>query len=162
MRWVSHMKMKLERTPRILFWFALVWNLALAGCVSVHLIADYDAKLDAGVTELQRKTETFLVKLERAGPKPEGRYEANIAFYDEVKVDLSALQVRADSVALNKQTSEQLSLLRDSFNQMEKIHSEKGTLSPLVIAETRKQLNHQFTAILTLEVAKKDRLSSKE
>src|SRR5262245_10245375 len=150
-----------ELAPRFRLGLALVLNLALAGCVAVHLIADYDAKLDAGVTDLQRKTETFLVKLERAGTKPEGKYEANVAFYDEVKVDLSALQVRADSVALNRQTSEQLTLLRNSFDQMEKFHKDQGTLSPLIIAETRKQMNFQFTAILTLEVAKKDRLSSK-
>jgi hypothetical protein len=150
-----------RRLPsRLLLCCALAVSVALTGCVSVRLIADYDQKIDEGVTALHKKTETFFVKLERAGEKPEADYQHNVSFYDEVKVDIAALQLRADSVALNKQTSEQLHLLQDSFNQMEKMHADKGALSPIVIAETRKQLNHGFTAILALEVAKKGRLSS--
>jgi hypothetical protein len=144
----------------LLFCCALAVSVALNGCVSVRLIADYDQKIDEGVTALHRKTETFFVKLERAGQKPEADYQHNVSFYDEVKVDVAALQLRADSVALNKQTSEQLHLLQNSFDQMEKMHAANGTLSPIVIDETRKQLNHEFIAILTLEVAKKGRLGS--
>jgi hypothetical protein len=136
--------------------------IASAGCVSVKLIADYDQRIDEGVTALHKQTETFLVSLERAGSGSSGQFTNCVGFYDQVKVELSALQVRADSVALNRQTSEQLRLLRDSFNQMEKMHSGSGTLSPIVISETRKQLHHGFVAILTLEVAKKNRLSSQQ
>ena len=37
---------------------------AAIGC-SIRLIAEYDKKIDDGVTELQKKTEAFLIKMER-------------------------------------------------------------------------------------------------
>jgi hypothetical protein len=130
----------------------LIIGLAISGC-TIRLIADYDQKTDDGVTALQKKTETFLIKLERTCQTPEGAYANHVAFYDEAKVELSALQVRTDAMALNKLTSEQLEKLRDSFEKMEAQH--KLGFTPLVVSDTRKLLNSQFTAILKLEVAKK-------
>jgi low affinity Fe/Cu permease len=137
----------------------LIIGLAVWGCMSVRLIADYDQKIDEGVTALQRKTEAFLIKLERTCQTPEGAYAQHVSFYDEAKVDLSALQVRADAIALNKLTSEQLKGLRDSFEKIEAQH--KQGLTSILVAETRKILNSHFTAILTLEVGKKEKLPSK-
>ena len=128
-------------------------GLAASGCMSVKLIADYDQKIDEGVTALQKKTEAFLVKLERTCQAPEGAYAQHVGFYDDLKVELSSLQVRADAIALNKLTSQQLDLLRDSFDKMEAQH--KKGFTPILVAETRKPLNTIFTAILKLEVAKK-------
>ncbi|MFZ2643127.1 MAG: hypothetical protein WA117_19190 [Verrucomicrobiia bacterium] len=137
----------------------MILSLALAGCMSVQLIADYDQKIDDGVTALQKKTETFLVALERTCETPEGAYARHVPFYDEVKVDLAALQVRADAIARNSLTSQQIQSLRDSIAKMEAQH--KQGLRPIVIAETRKILNSEFTAILALEVAKKKTPTSK-
>lgn len=142
-----------------LYFCLLIIGLAVSGCMSVRLIADYDQKIDEGVTALQKKTESFLVKLERTCEAAEGAYAQHVSFYDEAKVDLSALQVRADAIAKNKQTSEQLKLLKDSFEQMEAQH--KKGFTPIVVTRTRGLLNPHFTAILTLEVAKKDRLPTK-
>jgi hypothetical protein len=127
------------------------------GCLSVRLIADYDRKIDDGVTELQKKTEAFLIKMERVAELPEGAYAKYIGFYDEVKVDLSALKVRADAVALNDVTSQQIELLQDSFKKLEEQH-QKG-LKRVMIESIRQSLNSQFTAILKLEVAKKRNLT---
>lgn len=132
----------------------LLIALVLCGCVSVKLIADYDQKIDDGVTALQKKSEAFLVRLERVAGSPEGNYTNFISTYDDIKVDLSSLQVRADAVALNRLTGEQLSLLRDSFEKIEERHRTNG-LRPLIVQESRKALDRQFTAILKLEVAKK-------
>lgn len=128
-------------------------SLAATGCVSVRLIADYDQKIDDGVTALQKKTEAFLIGLERTCQTPEGAYGKHVSFYDEAKVEISALQVRADAIALNTLTSEQLTLLKNSFAEMEEQH--KKGFTPLVVAKTRELLNTHFTAILKLEVAKK-------
>lgn len=130
----------------------LIIGLAVSGC-TIRLIADYDQKIDDGVTALQKKTESFLIKLERTCQKPEGAYSNHVSFYDEAKVELSALQVRADAIALNKLTSEQIEKLRDSFEKMEAQH--KLGFTPIVVAKTRNILNSHFTAILKLEVAKK-------
>ncbi len=128
-----------------------VW-LALAGCTSVSLIAGYDQKIDEGVTALQKRTGAFLVKLERTCQTPEGSYAQNLSFYDEAKVELSALQSRAAAIPQNKLTSDQLALLQDSYDKLEAQH--KRGFTPLVVAETRKLLDSQFTSILTLELAK--------
>ncbi len=130
----------------------LILSLTVSGC-SIRLIADYDQKIDDGVTALQKKTEAFLIKLERTCQKPEGEYSNHVSFYDEAKVELSALQVRADAIALNKLTSEQLEALRNSYDKMEEQH--KLGFTPIVVAKTRDILNTHFTAILKLEVAKK-------
>jgi len=140
-------------------WPFLLWMVILTagGCISVRLIADYDRKIDDGITELQRKTEAFLIKMERIAESPEGTYPRHIGFYDEVKVDLSALKVRADAVALNDVTSQQIELLQDSFRKLEEQH-QKG-LKKVMIESVRQSLNSQFTAILKLEVAKKRNLT---
>ncbi|NQT56200.1 MAG: hypothetical protein HQ551_08235 [Desulfobacteraceae bacterium] len=130
----------------------LIIGLAVSGC-TVRLIADYDQKIDDGVTGLQKKTGAFLIKLERTCQTPEGAYSQHVSFYDDAKVELSALQVRADAIALNKLTSNQLKLLQDSFQKMEEQH--KKGFTPIVVIKTRNLLNSHFTAILKLEVAKK-------
>lgn len=130
----------------------LIIGPAVSGC-TVRLIADYDQKIDDGVTGLQKKTEAFLIKLERTCQTPEGAYSQHVSFYDDAKVELSALQVRADAIALNKLTSDQLKLLQDSFKKMEEQH--KKGFTPIVVIKTRNLLNSHFTAILKLEVAKK-------
>jgi hypothetical protein len=130
----------------------LIIGLTVSGC-AIRLIADYDQKIDDGVTALQKKTEAFLIKLERTCQNQEGEYSKHISFYDEAKVELSALQVRADAVALNELTSVELKDLQDSFEKMEEQH--KLGFTPIVVAETRKILNSHFTAILMLEVRKK-------
>lgn len=124
---------------------------AAIGC-SIRLIAEYDKKIDDGVTELQKKTEAFLIKMERIAETPEGAYTKHIGFYDEVKVDLSVLKVRADAVALNDLTSKQIGLLQDSFKSLEEQH--KKGLKAVMIESIRQSLNTQFTAILKLEISK--------
>jgi hypothetical protein len=125
--------------------------LAAIGC-SIRLIAEYDKKIDDGVTELQKKTEAFLIKMERIAETPEGAYTKHIGFYDEVKVDLSLLKVRADAIALNDLTSKQIGLLQDSFKSLEEQH--KKGLKAVMIESIRQSLNTQFTAILKLEISK--------
>jgi hypothetical protein len=149
--------MKRKQCTRLLaLWLCIIiLGLTLSGC-SIRLIADYDQKIDDGVTALQKKTEAFLIKLERTCQKPEGDYSNYISFYDEAKVELSALQVRADAIALNKLTSVELKDLQNSFEKMEEQH--KLGFTPIVVAETRKILNIHFTAILKLEVGKKREL----
>ena len=150
----KRLEMKREQYKRLLAicLCIIILGLLVSGC-SIRLIAEYDQKIDDSVTALQKKTETFLIKLERTCQKPEGEYSNHISFYDEAKVELSALQVRADAIALNELTSVELKDLQDSFEKMEEQH--KLGFTPIVVAKTRDILNTHFTAILKLEVAKK-------
>ena len=143
-----------KRIQSIGIYFPLLMVLlALAGCLTVQLVGDYEKKIDDGVTDLQKKTETFSVKLERTCRTSEGAYSNNVQFYDDAKVDLAVLQVRTDAIALNKLTSQQIKLLRDSFDRMEAQH--KLGFTPTTVSMTRQLLEEQFTGILKLEVAKK-------
>jgi hypothetical protein len=120
------------------------------GCTSVQLVADYNKKIDDGVTDLQKKTDTLLVKLERQ-PEP---YSKHTGFYDDAKVQLSLLKTRADAIALNSLTSSQIDLLKSSFTEME-ANDKKGNLDRDTIPGVQDALDRQFTSILKLEEAKK-------
>lgn len=147
--------MKKSRVIRYTLW-QCVWPVVLfatIGCLSVRLMAEYDRRIDDGITELQKKTEGFLIKMERTAETSEGAYTKYIDFYDGVKVDLSALKVRADAIALNDLTSQQVGLLQDSFRKLEEQH--KKGLKAVMIESIRQSFHTQFTTILKLEVAKK-------
>ena len=124
--------------------------MACDGCTSVQLVADYNKKIDDGVTELQKQTDTFLVKLERH-PEP---YSKHTAFYDDAKVQLSLLKTRADAIALNSLTSRQIDELQESFTELE-TNDKQGNLPTATIPTVQDALDRQFTAILKLEEAKK-------
>lgn len=122
------------------------------GC-TVRLIADYDEQTDASITELQRKVETFLTRLERSAGRPEASHAANVGFYDEMRVALSSIEVRAAAIPRNEITRQQLSLLRDSLNTLEELH--KTGISTEQVQPLRTAFNTSFGAILKLELAKK-------
>jgi hypothetical protein len=142
------------RGPRVIVRFAsLLLVLVAVGCTNIRLIADYDEQIDKSVTDLQRKVETFLTGLERNASTPPAAYHANVKFYDEAKVDLSAIRVRAAAIPKNDITLTQLDLLADSLGKLEQLH--QSGISRAHIAPVRSALNTSFTSILKLEIAKK-------
>ncbi|HDH07412.1 MAG TPA: hypothetical protein ENG89_00100 [Candidatus Moranbacteria bacterium] len=138
--------------------------LALSGC-TVKFVSQYDEITDSSVTALQRKVETFMVTLESQDGLPECSYEHHKEFYQEAKVDLSAMRVRAAAISKNKITVAQLKLLSDSFIQLENLHKLKVEKSESTnnlrcitkdeVSLLRTAFNSSFTAILKLELAKK-------
>lgn len=156
--------MKLEALRKKFPFFILAIVFALGGC-TVKLVASYDEVTDKSVTSLQKKVETFLVGLESKDGLPECSYENNVKFYEEAKVDLSAIQVRAAAIPKNELTNQQIKLLRDSLDSLELLHKlkdkkskEKDSLQCISKDEVeplRIAFNSSFTAILKLELAKK-------
>lgn len=126
---------------------------AVSGC-SIKLVSSYDETTDKAVTALQKKTEAHLVALESVEGLPECIYEKHKQFYDEAKVDVSAISVRAAAIPKNEITTEQTVILANSFESLEKLHKiaclTKDQIKPL-----RTQFNSSFTAILKLELAKR-------
>lgn len=133
--------------------FVLAISLAVTGC-SLKLISSYDETTDKTVTALQKKAEAHLVALEAVEGLPECKYEKHKQFYEEAKVDVSAIAVRAAAIPKNEITTEQAALLSGSLNNLEKLHMiaciSKDQIKPL-----RTQFNSSFTAILKLELAKR-------
>ena len=126
------------------------------GC-TLKLISDYDDVTDKSVTELQKKVETFLVRMEAAAGTSEGEVGSNKAFYDETKIALSSLRLRAEAIPNNKLTAEQISGLQDNIEVLRKLHESAGHggLTKILVEAPRTAFNTQFKAILTLELAKK-------
>lgn len=123
------------------------------GCFGIKLIADYDEKTDKGVSALHRKTEEFLLKLESEAGKPEVSYDNSKKFYEEAKVEISSLRVRADAIHRNSFTVQMLDKLLTNINRLESDHKEGITKDEIPLY--RGGFNSQFTAILTFEIAKK-------
>jgi hypothetical protein len=98
------MPMLLRRT-----FFALAIAFTLAGCASVKFVADYDEKIEQGVTEIQRKVETILGKIDRSKAKPSASYDAKD--YQSIKEDLNVLRTRAASGEKNDITLRMLYVL---------------------------------------------------
>jgi hypothetical protein len=126
---------------------------AVSGC-SLKLISSYDETTDKTVTALQKKTEAHLVALEAVEGLPECKYEKHKQFYDEAKVDVSAIAVRVAAIPKNEIATEQTVLLSGSLDSLEKLHK-IACVSEDQIKPLRAQFNSSFTAILKLELAKR-------
>jgi hypothetical protein len=130
-----------------------VFVLILSSC-TIKLIANYDEQTDQAVTELQRKLETFFVKLERQVGTSDADYVNYQAFYDGVKVDISAIKLRVKAIPKNEITLKQIELLEDNLATLEELHQE-GITDIQVVAVVRDDFNTALTSILSLELAKK-------
>lgn len=135
----------------------LSFAILLSSC-AITLISGYDEQTDKSVTALQRKFETFFVMLEGLQTPLECGYDKNKTFYDESKVDISVIQVRAAAIPLNGITNEQVGLLSTNLGLLETLHKGKGNkkcFSPDELKPLRQAFLSSFTAILKLELAKK-------
>src|SRR5689334_19616786 len=85
---------------------ALTILAAGALCACVHLVSDYDDQMDKGVTDLQKKNEVMLHKIETSLADPSKTYDAKD--YDEFRAALNILLVRAKSWSKNEATTSAL------------------------------------------------------
>ena len=139
--------------PRVvlqrLLWLG-IWLLA-AGCTP-QLIAHRNQQVVDDITALQKQTDLFLIRLQRVCGTPEGSYANNAPQHDEMRAAASSLQVRVNAIPKNTQTTEQVTLLRDSYDKLEALH--KTGCIPGALESARTLLNSQFTSLITLEEAK--------
>jgi hypothetical protein len=134
----------------------------LAGC-QVQLVSQYDEQTDVAVTELQKRTERFLLELEAlsASDKPEAAakrtYAANEGFYRDAQVAITSMRLRAQAIPKNELTIQEITLLEQSFESLRQLHVEGGNsgLRPVIVEPVRSSLNTHFGAIIKLELAKK-------
>ncbi|MCZ0750099.1 MULTISPECIES: hypothetical protein [Aeromonas] len=140
--------------PRSVYTAAILGVVLLISGCTVKLISSYDEATDKAVTALQKKTETYFVSLEAVEGLPECVYEKHKDFYNEAKVDVAAIAVRAAAIPKNEITTQQAELLSSNLNTLEKLHK-IACLSQDQISLLRTQFNSSFTAILKLELAKR-------
>ncbi|MDP2713420.1 hypothetical protein [Rheinheimera sp.] len=127
--------------------------LLLSGC-TVKLISSYDEKTDNAVTALQKDVTLFFITVQSQAGSPECGYSNHIGFYQQAKVDLSAIAVRSKAIADNEITVEQVELLQDSLTALEQLH-QLGCFTPSQVDNLRSSFDSSITAILKLELAKK-------
>jgi hypothetical protein len=123
------------------------------GC-TVKLISTYDEKTDIAVTDLQKRMETLFLSLESLEGLPECAYEYHAAVYRDIKVSVSAIEVRAKAIPENDITIQQIELLKENIDLLEQLHK-MSCLTKDQIEPLRINFNSGFTAILKLELAKK-------
>ena len=131
----------------------LILMVVLSSCTQKY-ISDYDQRTDNAVTSLQRKFETFFVTVDTLVERDKCEYINHVSFYQNSRIDISSIQVRAKALTKNEKTIEQVSLLSDSLSSLEKLHT-LGCFSAEQIENLRTSFNSSFTAILKLELAKK-------
>ena len=148
------MKKGILSNPRVVTALTILC-MVLASCAHVTLIAPYDERIEKGITELQKNTTAFFVKIERQGGSDKEDYKNFIQFYDDSKVAVKSLLIRAGATAQNGQTEGQIKALLDKYNSLENQLRQFG-LTSNIIPMTKTSFEVIFRAILTLEVAKKD------
>ena len=135
------------------FFGLLVLIFSLSGC-SITLISSYDENTDKAVTKLQKDFETFFVTVDGQAGLPECKYDNHKKFYQNSKVAISAIAVRAKAIPKNEITVEQVGLLEESLLSLEKLHK-IDCFSNDQVVNLRSSFNTSITAILKLELAKK-------
>jgi hypothetical protein len=134
-----------------LFIFTIIW---LCSCSSIRLISDYDEITDKAVTELQDKVSRYFVKLSREIGTDKAKYENYVEFFDEAKVDLNNLKIRADAIDKNEITQKIVGELTNMVNTTEQLH-QIGFNNKLEIVPIQKNFNVAFTAIIKFQMALK-------
>ena len=132
---------------------SLAFAFVLSGC-SIQLVSKYDENTDKAVTKLQKDFESFFVTVDSQAGLPECKYDNHKKFYQNSKVAISAIDVRARALAKNEITVEQVGLLKDSLGSLEKLHK-LGCFTNSQVENLRGSFNSSITAILKLELAKK-------
>lgn len=136
----------------------LLAGLALSAC-TVKLIADYDQETDRAVTALQRRMARHLIDIESKLGTPKAEYAVYVEEYKELRVDVSALELRVNALPQNSITQEQIAIVHSMVETLEELHKEgfgaNTEGSREVLKSIQKDFDTALAAILKLELAKK-------
>jgi hypothetical protein len=147
-----------QQFKRLLVALMLICFLGISGC-AITLVSTYDEQTDKNVTALQKKVDAFFLKLEGLNKYPDCSYASNKSFYDDSKVDINSMQIRANAIPQNDLTIQQLDSLSNAFSSLEDLHKLKDKKSTCLTREEieppRTAFNSIFQAILKFEIAKK-------
>jgi hypothetical protein len=130
--------------------------LMVMGC-AVHFVSDYDEVTDRMITDLQARTEAFVLKMADAAGTPAGTCDSNKVFYTEAKATILTMQSRAAVMPKNQTTVEQLKKLEENIGLMAELHEKAGDLGliPEKSGPVLDMMDEQFRAIIQHELDKK-------
>lgn len=128
--------------------------LLVTSCSSIRLISDYDEITDKAVTALQEKVSRFFVKVDSQIGTDSAKYDNYKAFYQDVKVDLNTLKIRADAIDKNTIVQNQIAELTNMTDKLEQLHK-IGFATVDQLKPLRQPFNSAFTAIIKLQLGLK-------
>jgi hypothetical protein len=132
--------------------FAII--LLISACGEIRLISDYDEIIDRKVSELHQKFALHFVQLERMVGTEDANYENFTTFYDEVKVDVRVLRVRAGVIDKNDILIRSLDLLDSNISDLESLHK-TGFRQVNEIVPIRNALDSSFASMIRFITALK-------
>lgn len=151
------------------FWY-LFFVLLLSGC-TIRLVSMYDEVTDTSLTEIQKKTDSFIEKAKANDESQASSFANSKAFYEEIDKDLKSLLFRVGSIPKNKEMESlvrniQLLIVGDqeapkgtSLKELHQITPSGGVkvINSTAFALAQRQINQALHAALSLELAKKSR-----
>lgn len=134
--------------------FILLFILIAQSCTTIRLISDYDEITDKAVTSMQDMVSKYFAKLGREIGTEKAKYENYAEYFDDMKVDLNNLKIRANAIENNQIVQNQVLELTNMVVNTEKLHK-IGFSSPLELNSLQNSFNNAFTAIVKLQLALK-------
>ena len=132
---------------------ALLLALVTAVSCSSYFVAEYNATVGHGATELQQQVNRFLEDLERGAGTPAADYDRTADFYVDARGEIAKLRTAASLQRGNDLTVQSLDLIQNNLDKLEQMHA--GGITPREVAIARTLLDSQFRMLVQLENAKK-------
>jgi hypothetical protein len=127
---------------------------AMQGCSSIRLISDYDETTDKLTTEIQQKISEVFVKIERNIGTTKAEYSNFTDQYDDIRVLVNTLEVRANSIDKNKIVQDQVKEIISMLDNLEKLHKLKFN-DVRELTSLKDGFNRAFSAIIKLQTGLK-------
>lgn len=135
---------------------SIITLLLFVSCSSIRLISEYDSITDQKVTELQQDFAQYFVKMERIIGTDAARYENYLPFYDNMKVNISTLRIRANAFDKNEIVIKSINLIDENISNLESLHK-LGFKNISEIIPIKNAFESSFTAIIKFQLALKNR-----
>ncbi len=143
----------ISRARTVALFCSLAIVLISSGC-TVQFVSRYDETTEKSITTIQRDVERLFQEIERSLGTPEARYENYVAVYEQLQIEATMLNTRAQAIDMNSITTEQSEQLIGWLNNLQRLHR-TGIPAVDVLAVTRQQARQIFVAMLKFELAKK-------
>lgn len=103
--------------------------LFLGGCSPLQFVSNYDEATDVAAQQIQKKIDKQITSM-RSSSDEKLKFSDHLKFYEEITVDLTALEVRAYGIYKNRLTLSQIAAIKTNLGYMILLH--KGCIdSPL-------------------------------
>jgi len=139
---------------RYRFFILIMATVLLLSSCSLVSISPYDSSADKAITKLHKQTAEFFADSANVANEPGCGYPHHLPFYQNSKVSISGLLVRANAMVDNHLTVSQLKLLSSSYENLAQLH-QLGCFIPAQVSELWMSFDASFSAIFRLELAKK-------